>query len=67
MQFTFHYASIKTLKDLELASGSTIFTFHYASIKTHDGWYCYEKHMKFTFHYASIKTTKVIRNNIFLH
>ena len=37
-KFTFHYASIKTIRLTPMLSMTVEFTFHYASIKTHIIW-----------------------------
>ena len=59
IQFTFHYASIKTLLGKTEVEMLSPFTFHYASIKTEGHRHLRYLFLVFTFHYASIKTRKL--------
>ena len=56
MTFTFHYASISTIKHPDNACLWLVFTFHYASISTLRPEMSKRMNKIFTFHYASIST-----------
>ena len=56
-QFTFHYVSIKSVKEAFLITLIVLFTFHYVSIKSEFEEFKKELMNKFTFHYVSIKST----------